>query len=72
MDPAGRFDAKEIPPLTATNLWKSPVACGAVSSAKALMAPADCPINVTLPALPPNRAMLPCTNRSACTTSSSA
>ena len=41
MDPAGRFDAKEIPPLTATNLWKSPVACGAVSSAKALMAPAD-------------------------------
>ena len=72
MDPAGKLVAREIPPLIGTSLWNSPLACGAVSSARALMAPADCPINVTLPALPPNRAMLPCTNRSACTTSSNA
>ena len=72
MEPAGRLLASEMPPLMGTILWNKPAAWGAVSSARALMAPADCPISVTLAALPPNLAMLRWMKVSACTLSSSA
>ena len=72
MVPAGRFDASEMPPDSGTARWNRPVASGDVSSAHTLIAPADWPISVTLPALPPNEAALFFTNFSAWMMSSSA
>ena len=70
--PAGRLDASEMPPLSGTALWNRPTASGEVIRAQVLIAPADCPISVTLAGSPPNPAMLFLTNFSAWMVSSRA
>jgi hypothetical protein len=52
-------------PLSAAALWKSPLAAGMAISVVTLPPPPDCPKIVTLPASPPNSAMLSRTHSSA-------
>ena len=69
MLPAGSSLASEMPPLIGIARWISGrlafTTSGEVITAYTLTAPADSPINVTLPGLPPKLAMLPLTNFSA-------